>query len=118
MKQRAALARALALRPAMLLMDEPFAALDALTRATMQRELLSLSLDMDLTVLFVTHSVEEALLIGTRILVLSAHPGQVRAEFQGVAPDAPPPARERLKQRIETLVMAIDHPAAAVSHAG
>jgi NitT/TauT family transport system ATP-binding protein len=118
MKQRAALARALALRPAMLLMDEPFAALDALTRAGMQRELLALSLDMDLTVLFVTHSVEEALLIGTRILVLSAHPGQVRAEFRGLAPDAPPDARERLKQRIESLIMAIEPPAPELSHAG
>ena len=117
MKQRAALARALALRPAMLLMDEPFAALDALTRATMQRELLGLSLDMALTVLFVTHSVEEALLIGTRILVLSAHPGRVRAEFAGVTPYAPPAAKERLKQRIEALVMASDHPAEP-SHAG
>jgi NitT/TauT family transport system ATP-binding protein len=117
MKQRAALARALALRPAMLLMDEPFAALDALTRATMQRELLGLSLDMDLTVLFVTHSVEEALLIGTRILVMSAHPGQVRAEFRGLAPDAPPDARARLKQRIENLVMATDEPATEASHA-
>jgi NitT/TauT family transport system ATP-binding protein len=113
MKQRAALARALALRPAMLLMDEPFAALDALTRATMQRELLDLSRDMDLTVLFVTHSVEEALLIGTRILVLSAHPGQVRAEFQGLAPDAPPAAKEHLKRRIETLIME-----PRLSHAG
>ncbi|HLZ66269.1 MAG TPA: ATP-binding cassette domain-containing protein [Aliidongia sp.] len=118
MKQRAALARALALRPAMLLMDEPFAALDALTRATMQRELLGLSLDMDLTVLFVTHSVEEALLLGTRILVLSAHPGQVRAEFQGLAPGAPPAAKERLRQRIETLIMAPDLAGAEVSHAG
>ncbi|HEV2675004.1 MAG TPA: ATP-binding cassette domain-containing protein [Aliidongia sp.] len=118
MKQRAALARALALRPAMLLMDEPFAALDALTRATMQRELLGLSLDMALTVLFVTHSVEEALLIGTRILVLSAHPGQVRAEFNGVPPDAAPAARERLKQRIETLIMATDASVAEISHGG
>ena len=113
MKQRAALARALALRPAMLLMDEPFAALDALTRATMQRELLDLSRDMDLTVLFVTHSVEEALLIGTRILVLSAHPGQVRAEFQGLGPDATPAAKEHLKRRIETLIME-----PRLSHAG
>jgi len=113
MKQRAALARALALRPAMLLMDEPFAALDALTRATMQRELLDLSLDMNLTVLFVTHSVEEALLIGTRILVLSAHPGQVRAEFQGLGPDAAPAAKEHLKRRIETLIMET-----SLSHAG
>ena len=118
MKQRAALARALALRPAMLLMDEPFAALDALTRATMQRELLSLSLDMDLTVLFVTHSVEEALLLGTRILVLSAHPGQVRAEFKGLAPGAPPEARERLRQRIEALIMGPGAQDAELSHAG
>jgi NitT/TauT family transport system ATP-binding protein len=53
----------------------------------------------------VTHSVEEALLIGTRILVLSAHPGQVRAEFQGLAADAPVEAKDALKRRIETLIM-------------
>ena len=55
---------------------------------------LGLSLDMALTVVFVTHSVEEALLIGTRILVLSAHPGRVRAELAGVASDALQPGRE------------------------
>jgi NitT/TauT family transport system ATP-binding protein len=81
MKMRVALARALALEPAVLLMDEPFAALDALTRREMQEELLSLWEQLRFTVLFVTHSIEEAILVGSRILVLSPHPGRVRAEL-------------------------------------
>lgn len=83
MKQRAAIARALAMEPRILLMDEPFAALDALTRAQMQDELLQLWSETHFTVLFVTHSISEALRIGTRVLVLSAHPGQVKAELNG-----------------------------------
>lgn len=83
MKQRAAIARALAMEPRILLMDEPFAALDALTRGQMQDELLQLWSETHFTVLFVTHSISEALRIGTRILVLSAHPGQVRADLTG-----------------------------------
>ena len=63
-------------------MDEPFAALDALTRAQMQEELLQLWQETKFTVLFVTHSISEAIRIGTRILVLSAHPGQVKAELK------------------------------------
>jgi NitT/TauT family transport system ATP-binding protein len=82
MKQRAAIARALAMEPRILLMDEPFAALDALTRAQMQEELLQLWEETKFTVLFVTHSISEAIRIGTRILVLSAHPGQVKAELK------------------------------------
>jgi NitT/TauT family transport system ATP-binding protein len=82
MKQRAAIARALAMEPRILLMDEPFAALDALTRAQMQEELLQLWEETKFSVLFVTHSISEAIRIGTRILVLSAHPGQVRAELK------------------------------------
>ncbi len=81
MKQRAAIARALAMEPRILLMDEPFAALDALTRAQMQEELLQLWQETKFTVLFVTHSISEAVRIGTRILILSAHPGQVKAEL-------------------------------------
>lgn len=81
MKQRVAIARALAMRPRMLLMDEPFAALDALTRRTMQEELLALWEEERFTLLFVTHSIEEALVVGSRILVLSPHPGRVRAEL-------------------------------------
>jgi NitT/TauT family transport system ATP-binding protein len=81
MKQRVAIARALVMEPAVLLMDEPFAALDALTRRKMQEELAALWDDVGFTVIFVTHSIEEALLIGNRILVLSPHPGQVKAEL-------------------------------------
>lgn len=81
MKQRVAIARALAMKPRILLMDEPFAALDALTRRTMQEELLELWEEARFTLLFVTHSIEEALVIGSRILVLSSHPGRVRAEL-------------------------------------
>jgi len=81
MKMRIAIARAMALEPDILLMDEPFAALDALTRRTMQQELLSLWDQLRFTVLFVTHSIEEAIIVGSRILVLSPHPGRVRAEL-------------------------------------
>jgi NitT/TauT family transport system ATP-binding protein len=81
MKMRVALARAMALEPSVLLMDEPFAALDALTRREMQQELLGLWEQFRFTVLFVTHSIEEAILVGSRILVLSPHPGRVRAEL-------------------------------------
>lgn len=81
MKQRVAIARALAMKPRILLMDEPFAALDALTRRTMQEELLALWEEERFTLLFVTHSIEEALVVGSRIVVLSPHPGRVRAEL-------------------------------------
>ena len=81
MKQRVAIARALAMQPRVLLMDEPFAALDALTRRKMQEELLRLWDDANFTLLFVTHSIEEALIVGNRILLLSPHPGRVRAEL-------------------------------------
>ncbi|MET3353164.1 ABC transporter ATP-binding protein [Xanthobacter autotrophicus] len=81
MKQRVAIARAMGMRPDILLMDEPYAALDALTRRKMQQELLELWDDIRFTVVFVTHSIEEAVLIGNRILVLSPHPGQVKAEL-------------------------------------
>lgn len=84
MKQRVAIARALAMEPSILLMDEPFAALDALTRRRMQEELLELWAQTPFTLMFVTHSIEEAILLGSRILVLSPHPGQVRAELDAV----------------------------------
>jgi NitT/TauT family transport system ATP-binding protein len=81
MKQRVAIARAMAMEPDILLMDEPFAALDALTRRKMQEELLQLWQGVRFTVLFITHSIEEALVVGSRILVLSPHPGRVKAEL-------------------------------------
>ena len=81
MKQRVAIARALAMQPEVLLMDEPFAALDALTRRKMQEELNRLWDELRFTLVFVTHSIEEALVVGNRILLLSPHPGRVRAEL-------------------------------------
>ncbi len=92
MKQRVAIARGMAMEPDILLMDEPFAALDALTRRQMQDELLRLWDDTRFTVLFVTHSIGEAIKIGSRILLLSPHPGQVKADVEDVAhatPEAP-----------------------------
>lgn len=81
MKARVAIARALAMQPRVLLMDEPFAALDALTRRKMQEELLQLWDEVRFTLLFVTHSIEEALIVGNRIASLSPHPGRMRAEI-------------------------------------
>lgn len=81
MKQRVAIARAMAMEPDILLMDEPFASLDALTRREMQDELLELWEGTQSTILFVTHSIAEAIKIGNRIVLLSAHPGRVKAEI-------------------------------------
>ncbi|MGU3495325.1 ABC transporter ATP-binding protein [Xanthobacteraceae bacterium A53D] len=79
MKQRAAIARALATEPDVLLMDEPFAALDALTRRQLQEDLLRLAEELRFTLVFVTHAIDEAVLIGTRLHLLSAHPGRTLA---------------------------------------
>jgi len=107
MKQRVAIARGMAMEPAILLMDEPFAALDALTRRKMQEELLQLWDDTRFTVLFVTHSIPEAVTIGNRILLLSPHPGQVKAELNGLPPaDGNPAARKALEDRIHRMLFA------------
>jgi len=101
MKQRVAIARAMAMEPDVLLMDEPFAALDALTRRKMQEELLQLWEETRFTVLFVTHSIPEAVLIANRILLLSPHPGQVKGEFNSDGTDPVDPATgHKLSQRI------------------
>src|SRR6188472_793677 len=105
MKQRVAIARALAMEPDVLLMDEPFAALDALTRRKMQGELLQLWDDTKFTVLFVTHSIPEAVKIGNRILLLSPHPGQVKAELNSNGHDEGQEG-ERLSDRIHGLLFA------------
>lgn len=88
MQQRVAIARALVLDPALLFMDEPFGALDAQTRTQMQDEMARLRTRMTSTVLFVTHSVEEAVYLGTRIIVMSARPGRIIADLP-IADDAP-----------------------------
>lgn len=81
MQQRVALARALAVDPDVLLMDEPFAAVDAITRSHLQQELRRLQSEQHRTILFVTHSVREALILADRIVVLTARPAQVRLEL-------------------------------------
>jgi len=78
MKQRVAIARALANQPRILLMDEPFGALDAQTRAKMQAYLLEIWKNIDVTILFITHDLDEAVYLADRILVLKAHPGEVQ----------------------------------------
>jgi NitT/TauT family transport system ATP-binding protein len=79
MKQRVAIARALASKPEILLMDEPFAALDAMTRRTLQEDLLRLANKLNFTLIFVTHAIDEAVLIGTRLLLLGGRPARTLA---------------------------------------
>ncbi len=81
MKQRAAIASALINNPEILLMDEPFGALDALTREQMQGLIRKIWWNSGKTIFFITHDVDEALLLGTRILVMSKHPGRIIADF-------------------------------------
>ena len=113
MKQRAAIARAMAMEPRVLLMDEPFAALDALTRAQMQEELLDLWRETKFTVLFVTHSIPEAIRVGSRILLLSSHPGQVKEEIPSTGTDQPDSDGKLLSVRIREQLFdgALEHDA-------
>ncbi len=99
MKQRVAIARGMAMEPDILLMDEPFAALDSLTRSQMQDELMGLWQDTKFTVMFVTHSIAEAVKVGSRILLMSPHPGRIRAEMNDLTGD-----RKQLEDQIYTLL--------------
>ncbi len=81
MQQRAAIVRALALRPQVLLMDEPFGALDAFTREEMNRLVEEIWLETRTTIVFITHSIEEAIFLSDRVLVLSQRPGRVLADY-------------------------------------
>ena len=94
MQQRVAIARALSYRPGLLLMDEPFGALDALTRGVMQELLTDIWEQHRLTVLFVTHDVEEAVFISDRVLVMTNRPGRIKDEIR--VPLARPRSHEML----------------------
>ncbi|NLK07518.1 MAG: ABC transporter ATP-binding protein [Firmicutes bacterium] len=78
MQQRVAIARALSVRPEILLMDEPFGSLDAITRASLQKELIRIWEETNVTIIFVTHNIEEAIILGDKILVLQANPGKIK----------------------------------------
>lgn len=81
MKQRVAIARALAQKPKIILMDEPFAALDAMTRNRLQEELLNISRDEDCTFIFITHNIQEAIVLGDRVIVMSKD-GKIKIDKQ------------------------------------
>ena len=98
MQQRIALARVLAFEPAMLLMDEPFGALDAQTREIMQEELTTIWQRHKRTVLFVTHDIEEAVYLSDRVIVFSARPGRLKAD---ITIDLPRPRKPEIRKSAE-----------------
>jgi NitT/TauT family transport system ATP-binding protein len=113
MRQRVAIARALANQPRILLMDEPFGALDAQTRTRMQAHLLDIWRNIDITVLFITHDLDEAVYLADRILVLKPHPGEVQEVIEVPVPRPRTPGQaasvefQATKARLEQLI----HPA-------
>jgi len=107
MRQRAALARVLVNDPKILLMDEPFAALDAQTRARLQQEVARLWTETHKTIFFVTHSVEEAILLGDRVIAMTALPGRVKADVRVALPrprDPTSPEFNDLRRMLENLL--------------
>lgn len=96
MQQRVAIARTLILKPRIILMDEPFGALDPLTRMHMQDLLIALWREVEATVFFVTHSIEEAVYLGDRVYLLSNSPGTIVRQL-----DVPPPDRPAMEQQRE-----------------
>lgn len=115
MKQRVAIARALANQPRILLMDEPFGALDAQTRARMQANLFDIWRNIDITICFITHDLDEAVYLADRILVLKAHPGEVQEVIEVPVPRPRTPEQfispEFLatKKRLEELIHPPSH---------
>ena len=110
MRQRVAIARALAAKPKVLLMDEPFGALDAQTRSKMQAYLLEIWRKVDVTILFITHDLDEAVFLSDRILVLKAHPGEVQELIEVPLPQPRDKASTltpeflAVRQRLEELI--------------
>lgn len=116
MKQRVAIARALSVRPRFLLMDEPFGSLDAMTRNALQGELIRIWQETGVTVLFVTHNIQEAITLGTRIAVMTAGPGRLAAVFPNLLQPPRTPAVSgfgALWKALHELLAAAAGPAAA-----
>ncbi len=113
MKQRAAIARSIATSPLMLFMDEPFGALDAYTRFQMQEDLIEFWLEEKRTIVFVTHSVEEAIFLGTKVILMSPRPGKIAKRYNI---DLPYP-RNRFNTNFETYFKDIMDNMNAVNHA-
>ena len=114
MKQRVAIARALVNEPKILLMDEPFGALDPHTRQKMQKHLMDLWQNIDITIIFVTHDMDEAILLADRIVALKANPGEIKEiiEVHLPRPRTPElmqtPEFKKLRERVDDLVHAQD----------
>jgi NitT/TauT family transport system ATP-binding protein len=109
MRQRVAIARVLALDPPVLLMDEPFGALDSLTRRSLQDELLRIWSEMQKTIIFVTHSIEESIYLADRIIVMTYRPGMIKRDIKVDVPrprDSSTLPFNELKRQLSTLVMA------------
>jgi NitT/TauT family transport system ATP-binding protein len=108
MRQRVAIARVLAIDPPVLLMDEPFGALDALSRRALQDELTKIWAELGKTIVFVTHSIEEAIYLADRIVVMTYRPGTIKADVRVDAPrprDSSDPSFNALKREIGAMVM-------------
>jgi NitT/TauT family transport system ATP-binding protein len=123
MQQRVNLARALAINPAILLMDEPFSALDAQTREVLQKELLRIKSETKMTVLFVTHDLDEAIYVSNRVIVLGAKPGRIKeiieVPFPSERPELPElrgdPRFQDIRRRMWELIR--EQPAATMAAA-
>jgi NitT/TauT family transport system ATP-binding protein len=108
MRQRVAIARVLALDPPVLLMDEPFGALDSLTRRSLQDELLRIWAEMKKTIVFVTHSIEESIYLADRIVVMTYRPGTIKSDIRVTIPrprDSATLPFNELKRQLSQLVM-------------
>lgn len=108
MKQRVGLARALAVDPGMLLMDEPFGSVDSQTRRRLQRELLDIWSEMAKTVVFVTHDIEEAVLMSDRVLVLTGTPGRVRDDVTIELPRPRERTNDKFMEYVDTLLNLVE----------
>lgn len=108
MRQRAAIARSLALQPKLLLMDEPFGALDAQTRAFLQQDLLRLWKEVETTIVFITHNIQESIILGSHIMVLSGRPARVKLFVENEIPSPRMPESEDFMQKWRILYDHLD----------